>query len=257
MRIAFHGFKGGIGKSTLSLMFAKALAEEGKKVLFIDRDLMSWASELAKINEDGLLIQIGLGKEPKNFSKEIKIGSGSVEVVKLFSTGIKFYKVLYEFNKEKEFKEIYKEFLRSKVFDYIILDNPVFLSWDHNPIKYETIAYNEVFPNDKAYVILVSDPLSFSIDDSIIYLRRISSEAPIFWSPLAGIINMAIEEKEKYVDSLKKLMSSIGFYKGVIVRFYDSIFQFYGSIEDLPVVPEIKVLAERVMNNDMKEEIIV
>ncbi|MBB5254744.1 AAA family ATPase [Sulfurisphaera ohwakuensis] len=257
MRIAFHAYKGGVGKSTLSLMLAKALAEKGKKILFIDRDMMNWTSQLAKIDEDGLLVQIAFGKEPKNFYKEIKIKDGSLKIVKMFSSGINFYKAFTEFKKIQEFYNFYENFLRKENFDYMILDNPVFLTWDSNPIKYETMAFKQVFPNEKAYVVLISDVLPFSIDDSIVYLRRISAEAPLDWKLLAGIINMAIEEKERYIESIKKLMKELGFPKGVIVKFYDSVFQFHGKIEDLPIVPEIRTLAERIINNDMKEEIIL
>lgn len=162
MRIAFHGYKGGVGKSTISLMLAKALAENGSNVLFIDRDLMSYASQLSGINCDGAFIQIDMGKKPQDFYRSFKIGKGELEIVKLFSPGIKYYKVMHEFNKFEEFKRFYIDFLKNKVsFDYMIIDNPVFLSWEKNPITYEAIAFKEVFPNEKSAVVLVTDPIPF------------------------------------------------------------------------------------------------
>ena len=257
MRIAFHGYKGGVGKSTIALMLAKALAEEGKRVLFIDRDVMSYASQLAGIKDEGLLVQIGLGKSPENFYKVINLGKGQLKIIKMFSLGIDYYKVMHHFNKVNDFIDFYTKFLREEKFDYMIIDNPVFLSWEYNPIRYEAEAYKKVFPEEKAAVVLVTDPLPYSIEDSIIYLRRIASESPIDWYSLAGIINMAVEEKEHYLEDVKKLMNFGGFPIGVIVKFYDNIFQFYGKIEDLEVVPEIKQLANKMLRNDVKKEEII
>ena len=257
MRIAFHGYKGGVGKSTLALMLAKALAESGKKVLFIDRDIMSYASQLAGIKDDGLVVQIALGKNPENFHKTIKLGNGQLKIVKMFSLGIDYYKAMRNFDKVNEFIDFYTNFLKEESFDYMIVDNPVFLTWENNPITYEVEAYKKVFPNEKSAVILVTDPLPYSIEDSIVYLRRIGSESPLPWHPLAGIINMAVGEKKQYMEDLKKLMNFLGFPIGVIVSFYDKIFQFYGKIEDLEVVPEIRQLAEKIVSGEMKKEEII
>ena len=258
MRIAFHGYKGGVGKSTLSLMLAKALAEEGKKVLFMDRDALSYASKLAGIKDEGLMIQIALGKTPENFFKTINLGKGQLKVVKLLSSSIEYYKVMHHFNKADEFIDFYIEFLKKENFDYMIIDNPTFLTWENNPITYEEEAYQKVFPSDRSALVLVTDPLPYSIDDSIFYFRRINSEAPIPGYPLAGIINMAIEEKEHYLDDIKRIMEFGGSPIGVIVKFYENIFQFYGKIEDMEVVPEIRKLANKILRNDIeKEEIIL
>lgn len=257
MRLAFHGYKGGVGKSTLSLMLAKALAEEGLRVLFIDRDTITWASELAGIKDDGLITQLSIGKEPKNFSREFKVGKGTLEILKMFSSGINFYKAMQSFDKGEEFKKFYIDYLKSKKFDHIILDNPILLSWEHNPIKYETLAFKELYPNEKSYVVLVSEPFQFSVEDSIIYLKRISAESPIDWIPFTVIINMTIGDKEKCRECLKKIMDSFKFIKGVIIGFYDSLFQFYGDVEKLPIIPEIRILTKRIIDNDMRQEIIV
>jgi len=257
MRITFHGYKGGVGKSTLALMLAKALAERGKKVLFIDRDVMTYASQLAGIKDEGLFVQIALGKTPENFYKTIKLGNGQLKIVKMFSLGIDYYKAMHHFNKVREFIDFYTKFLKEESFDYMVIDNPVFLTWENNPIRYEAEAFKSVFPNERSKVILVTDPLPYSIDDSVVYLRRISSESPIAWDPLAGIINMAVEEKQHYLEDIKKLMNFLGFPIGVIVSFYDKIFQFYGKIEDLEVVPEIRQLAERILSGEIRKEEII
>jgi len=257
MRIAFHGYKGGVGKSTTSLMLAKALAEEGKRVLFIDRDIMSYVSQLAGIKDEGLLIQIGLGKSPENFYKVINLGKGQLKIVKMFSPDIEYYKVMHNFNKADEFIDFYIEFLKKESFDYMIIDSPVFLTWKKNPVGYEAEAYQKTFPNDKSAGVLVTDPLPYSIEDSILYYERISGEALVPNYPLAGIINMAVDEKEHYMEDIRRLMKSIGFPIGVIVKFYDNIFQFYGKIEDLEVVPEIKQLANKIIRNDVKKEEII
>ena len=258
MRIVFHGYKGGVGKSTLSLMLAKALAEEGKNVLFIDRDALSYASELAGIKDEGLMIQIALGKTPENFFKAINIGKGQLKVVKLFSPGIEYYKVMHNFNKADEFIDFYTAFLKKESFDYMIIDSPVFLTWENNPILYEAKAYQMGFPNEKPAVILVTDPLPYSIEDSILYYRSICREPDLLNYPLAGIINMAVEEKERYLEDIKRLMEFGGFRIGVVVKFYENLFQYYGKIEDLEVVPEIRKLANKILRNDIvKEEIIL
>lgn len=68
---------------------------------------------------------------------------------------------------------------------------------------------------------------------------------------------MAVEEKEKYVEDIRRLMNAIRFPKGVIIDFYDEIFQFNGKIEELKVIPEIRKLADKIINKDIETKEII
>jgi len=52
------GVKGGIGKTTFSLYFAKRLSLMGKKVMYIDHDYFSFGSLILGHNDLGLLEEI-------------------------------------------------------------------------------------------------------------------------------------------------------------------------------------------------------
>ncbi|WP_252896754.1 ParA family protein [Metallosphaera hakonensis] len=49
MRISIRSSKGGVGKSTIAISLAKALAMKGYDVLLMDRDVVGYASYLAGI----------------------------------------------------------------------------------------------------------------------------------------------------------------------------------------------------------------
>lgn len=109
----------------------------------------------------------------------------------------------------------------------------------------------------------MAPPVKFDIENTIIYMKKIRQVAreALGREPrdkmFAGIINMVTESKEKYINDLKEFMKSLSLRKGIIIKFYDELFLRSMELEDLPVIPEIKVLADRLINGDLEREEIV
>ncbi|MFZ8840538.1 MAG: P-loop NTPase, partial [Pyrobaculum sp.] len=76
--------KGGVGVSTLALMLAKALAEQGNSVTLVDMDVAGYISSIANIRVNGLLAQSVDGEKPAaGYGGKI----GRIHVVKFLGDG--------------------------------------------------------------------------------------------------------------------------------------------------------------------------
>lgn len=263
LRITVHGYKGGIGKSTVSLILAKALAISGKRVIFVDRDLFPYSSSVAGIEADGLLVQLMKGEEPKGFYRDFTFGKGKLKVIKLYSPELRFtiHKVTEEI--ESKFVDFYANLLDSEDFDYIIIDSPSPPSWNSKEIFLEVKGYLKTREHQGPLEVLIAPPTRFDIESSIAYMKKIEQEATetLKHAPrhkmFAGLINMVTESKEKYVDDLKYFMKELSLRKGVIIKFYDELFLKLIKLEELPIIPEIKALADRLVSGDIESEEII
>ncbi|MEM2013622.1 AAA family ATPase [Metallosphaera sp. D4-4] len=86
MRIIILGNKGGVGKSTISLLLAKRLCELGKTVLFVDRDQIGYASWLVGIKKKGLVASVVDGEEG-NYFVQRRLGEGNLQILKFYGDG--------------------------------------------------------------------------------------------------------------------------------------------------------------------------
>jgi len=263
IRINIHGYKGGAGQSVISLILAKALAMSAKNVIVVDRDFFSYSSFVAGIEADGLLTQLLKGQEPKNFYNNFSLREGKLKVIKLYSPELKF--TIHKVNEEIEnkFVSFYANLLDNENFDYLIIDSPKPHTWNSKAIVYEVKGYLKTRENTGPLELIITSPTKFDIENTIIYIKRIRQQAREVLGRetrekmFAGIINMAIESKEKYISDLKEFMNGLGLRKGVIIKFYDELFLKLLKLRDLPIIPEIKALADRLINGDIEREEII
>ncbi|QXJ31590.1 ParA family protein [Saccharolobus shibatae] len=152
------GVKGGIGKTTFSLYFAKRLSLMGKKVMYIDHDYFSFGSLILGHNDLGLLEEIE--RNLTIFSRSLK-NIDNLYVLKLFSDPLnvnKNYSLL-----SNKMQEVLNSILKREL-DYIILDSSVGTLPDNDIV----IALLEELEIEKKGVFL-SDMLS--INSTIKYAK--------------------------------------------------------------------------------------
>jgi len=263
IRITVHGYKGGVGKSTISLILAKALAINGKNVILVDRDPFPYSSSIAGIEADGLLTQLLDGQEPKNFYKDFAFGKGKLRVIKLYSPELKYsiHKVTEEI--ENKFINLYANLLENENYEYLVVDSHSPQRWNSKEITIEVKGFLKIREHIGPLEVIIAPPMKFDIESSIAYMKKIRHEARETLKRetrdkmFAGIINMVTENKEKYIDGLKEFMNGLSLRKGVIIKFYEELFLKSMKLEDLPIIPEIKALADRLASGDIEREEII
>jgi len=152
------GVKGGIGKTTFSLYFAKRLSLMGKKVMYIDHDYFSFGSLILGHNDLGLLEEIE--RNLPIFSRSLK-NIDNLYVLKLFSNPLninKNYSLL-----SNKIPQVLNSILKREV-DYIILDSSVGILPDNDIV----MALLEELEIEKEGVFL-SDMLS--VNSTIKYAK--------------------------------------------------------------------------------------
>lgn len=152
------GVKGGIGKTTFSLYFAKRLSLMGKKVMYIDHDYFSFGSLILGHNDLGLLEEIE--RNLPIFSRSLK-NIDNLYILKLFSDPLnvnKNYSLL-----SNKIPQVLNSILKREL-DYIILDSSVGILPDNDIV----IALLEELETEKKEVFL-SDMLS--INSTIKYAK--------------------------------------------------------------------------------------
>lgn len=158
MKVYVLGVKGGIGKTTFSLYFAKRLSLMGKNVMYIDHDYFSFGSLILGHNDLGLLEEIE--RNLPIFSRSLK-NIDNLYVLKLFSNPLninKNYSLL-----SNKIQQVLNSILKREV-DYIILDSSVGILPDNDIV----MALLEELEIEKEGVFL-SDMLS--VNSTIKYAK--------------------------------------------------------------------------------------
>ncbi|MGC9106009.1 MAG: P-loop NTPase [Thermoprotei archaeon] len=163
-RLSVVGVKGGVGKSTVSLIMALRLASSSKRVLLIDRDIIGWVSYLAGVRSKGLLAKVVDGEEDYwNSVATLNFGEGKLTILKLYGDGDRLYEDTEKIHSEPglrtKFKEVYGSILSSDSFDYFIVDNLSGVSANSPLITHELEAFYSWIQHVKNLRIYVTNYL--------------------------------------------------------------------------------------------------
>ncbi|AWR98468.1 tyrosine-protein kinase family protein [Metallosphaera hakonensis] len=247
MRISIRSSKGGVGKSTIAISLAKALAMKGYDVLLMDRDVVGYASYLAGIQGLGLVANLSEGKEI-DVIRDFQVGDGSFTVLKYFGDGPRYRPDLGKIHANKELMnkgwEYYREFLTRKKYSFFIVDNaPMVMPKDEINV-YEMEQFTSMFPHVPIKYIMVSDGLKQTIDDNIRYAKSLQSE---IGENLGFVINMIKPDSvSEYRGVIGEIVRDMRFKIGALIPFYSELFQYTGDIQDFPVITQVKQLAEKI-----------
>ncbi|ARM74777.1 tyrosine-protein kinase family protein [Acidianus manzaensis] len=265
-RITVLGIKGGVGKSTISLMIGKELASRGKKVLIVDRDIIGFSSSVFNISSAGLLTKVVSGENNfENCIKKIYINEGLLANLKLFGDGERTYEDLDYIHKHQDLKEkfssLYKEFISKDEYEYFIIDNPPNILLNSEIAKHEVENFYSIYTNAKSLRMYVSNFSENVINTTVKYMNDVENNSTVPGYPFSFIINMvpSLEDSiNKAREKLDKIVKTSLVRFGLIIPLYPSLnTQNYG-VTDLPEINEIKNLVELLLqeNQQNKKEII-
>jgi len=209
------GVKGGIGKTTFSIYFAKHLSSLGKKVLYIDCDYLSFGSLILGHKNIGLVREIENRLPPLSRSLEY---ISSFYVLKLFTDPLDSSKI---YRLEEKIYNAFEKIKDDLDIEYIILDSTVGL-----------------MPDD----IIIKSLEKLSILEKGVYLTDIGSlNATIryakMWSNLqykALVVNMIPpipEELSEAISIVKNVYSYNMFNTIAIVPFDEELYNYNPSKE--------------------------
>jgi flagellar biosynthesis protein FlhG len=203
--IAISSGKGGVGKSTITVNLAIAMAQKGKKVLVIDGDL-----GLGNVN-------VLLGIIPKFTLYHVSKGIKSLkEIILRLDDGIHIipgasgYSQLADM-KENERKELIKDFTDLEEYDYILIDTGAGI---HSSVISFILAANEV--------LIVTTPEPTSITDSYGLMKSIIAKDKNF--KMNVLINKAKDEGEgrrvskRVIDICEKFLNVTPREVGIIFK---------------------------------------
>ncbi|BCS92212.1 AAA family ATPase [Metallosphaera javensis (ex Sakai et al. 2022)] len=248
MRISVLSSKGGVGKSTVAISLSKVLAMMGFPVLLVDRDLVGYASYTAGIKGPGLVSSVSDGIESTVY-RDIAVGKGSVTVLKYFGDGPRYKTDIDKFHMDSKLGDkgwaIYTRILRMKEYSFVIVDNAQLVRPEDDIVKHELEKFKEVYPGFPIWQLFVSDSLNRTIEDNIAYAESIGSVRD--GTMLGFIINMIRPgEAERFRGVLDNAMKRLNARFGALLPFSEDLFQFTGTFEEFPVLPEIKDFALKV-----------
>ncbi|AWR99208.1 AAA family ATPase [Metallosphaera hakonensis JCM 8857 = DSM 7519] len=251
LRVVILGVKGGVGKSTIGLLLAKELCERGKRVLFVDRDQMGYASWIAGIKGKGLIASI-VDEQRSDYFTEIGVGKGRLTVLKFYGDGFRLKKDLEVINLDQRrrelFARLYGEVLRLG-HDVVILDNKSSTFPWSEEISLELMTYLKMFPGTPSFRIFITDPFIFNIENTISFARRLNDKKTGGSLPMKVIeqimlINMVPFTKLEEIRNLtvgRDLFASVK-----LIPYFDQLFEFTGSVDKLPRLQEIKDIADEI-----------
>ncbi|ACR40768.1 ParA family protein [Saccharolobus islandicus] len=208
------GVKGGIGKTTFSLYFAKRLSLMGKKVMYIDHDYFSFGCLILGHNDLGLLEEIE--RNLPIFSRSLK-NIDNLYVLKLFSNPLninKNYSLL-----SNKIPQVLNSILKREV-DYIILDSSVGILPDNDIV----MALLEELEIEKEGVFL-SDMLSVNStikyaklwENNIKYKVLVINMVP----PIPENLSEAIKIANEVYNNYKELFNA-----AIVVQFDEKMYNY-------------------------------
>lgn len=257
-RISIQGAKGGVGKSTIALGLARELALNGREVLFIDRDLLGFASFLAGIREYGLLAKAVEGRGPLPL-REIRMGRGTLTVLKLFGDGMRFKSDMAVIHADPalraELEVTYREILGKRSYHFAVVDNLPLVTPSDDVVRHELEVFRAVYPSSQITRIFVSDSSRFCINDTMNYVRVVESSPDKVGFPGFFVINMIppFRDQEEYLRVLREAKESLGTKGGVLIPFLEQLFQIKGGLESFPTVPQIRRMALNLESGTFEE----
>ena len=243
--------KAGVGRSTLSLSLAKALAEEGFRVLLIDADPAGYSSHVAGIKKH---VAVGISRLAEEDLKTFKVKSGLVSVLDLSSHFI--YILAHELGKSySELKSLIS--IMNKKYDCFIIDNPLMAKYrnDENASDWVYVSNNlsDVIPMR----IYVSSADQNVIDSTVDYMKKIEAKSSNEGFPLAFVVNMIPNEAE--IDQIKQRLEEITFNYGVklgigIPEIKGILDHENMSFEKIPIIDGMKFLALKLSREELQNK---
>ncbi|MCG3109315.1 Iron-sulfur cluster carrier protein [Metallosphaera sp. J1] len=261
MRLSIQSAKGGVGKSTISMNISLALAERGFRVLLLDRDNVGYSSRLAGIEEPGLLSSVVDGVESK-FSEHFKYKKGSITVIKIMGDGPRYdsdvKKLMNELDLKVRFSELYSSVLKSYPHDYVIVDNASLITFDHDMVRLELTEYQKNYPNMPVRRIYISNNSELAVNETLSYIENAERKTTV-GKAIGFCINLIAPGRESYAESLlDKALKRTNFNLGILIPFFEEVFQYSDEMTSMPIMPGIRKLAEiLVYNPSLSERVIL
>jgi chromosome partitioning protein len=226
--------KGGVGVSTLTLMLAKALAEQGNSVTLVDMDVAGYISSIANIRVKGLLAQSVDGEKLEaGYAGKI----GRIHVVKLLGDGMRFFDDVEKLrrNPDQLTKLVAEYTAVSSDSDYLVIDvAPCFLDLI---LKSPFISYWLIPP--ASFRIYVTDDKRPSITATASFIKRVE-DGFAAGLPFAVVINKAHDLEKSIAEELREETDSTLL---LTIPFTPQLLHFSGDLGELPVFDQIETLA--------------
>jgi|BEDMetMinimDraft_1075159.scaffolds.fasta_scaffold00984_3 hypothetical protein len=162
--------KGGVGKSSISLALSYALADSGKRVLLIDKDLNSYTSKLLGLKGVGLFGLVASGANPEGAVLKKKVGNGLLIAVQLFGDLPTFMRMLPKLNHDPRIKVQVQRFIEDYLtgFDLVMVDNPPNVS-SLDEFSIHVPNYIHYFSEDRLVNLYVTDYTEQGMIDLLTY----------------------------------------------------------------------------------------
>ncbi|MCI2413959.1 MAG: ParA family protein [Candidatus Aramenus sp.] len=238
--------KGGVGKSTISLLLGKALAELGDDVLIIDRDPLAYVSNVFGVRGQGIIQSVMEGKPPRDYVKIV----GNLTILKCFGQGPRYVVDLEKLSKSRELLDracnTYLDAVLQKDYKFYIVDNPSLVLVEDPIVEMELNTFLKAKPKESVVRIYVTDPIDYTIKLTLEYLDKVEESKPI-GKPYALIINLVPPFKDVLESTelkLKGIISEKGFEEGAVIPFSEELFNL--SSADVEVPNEVKRLALKI-----------
>jgi MinD-like ATPase involved in chromosome partitioning or flagellar assembly len=232
--VVLTAVKGGVGVSTLALMLAKALAEQGNSVTLVDMDVAGYISSIANIRVNGLLAQSVDGEKlVAGYAGKI----GRIHVVKFLGDGMRFFDDVEKLrrNPDQLTKLVAEYTAVSSDSDYLVIDvAPCFLDLI---LKSPFISYWLISP--ASFRIYVTDDKRPSITATVSFIKRVE-DGFAAGQPFAVVINKAHDLEKSIAEKLREETESTHL---LTIPFTPQLLHFSGDLGELPVFDQIKTLA--------------